>query len=119
MILRTFNRLFIFIVIVLVWQSLTSKPPAPSVPETPEERIPTARYVCREFVKERLNDPKSAEFDQTSSFPTSVENNTYTVLVSGRARNGFNALRRVTFECEVLYMEKDGWIPVSIKQMMY
>ena len=82
-----------------------------------ESLIPTAQYACQKFVKQQLNDPDSAEFNNASSYPASVKGNVYSVEVSGRARNGFNALRYVTFRCEAVYMGNDHWVPASIKQI--
>ena len=83
-----------------------------------EAQLPSARYACKEFVKKLLNDPDSAEFEPTNTYPAEYKgNNLYAVQVTARARNGFNALRWATFDCQI-YSSGGNWVPAKIKQRL-
>jgi hypothetical protein len=84
-----------------------------------DEKIPVAQVMCKQFVKEHLNDPDSAEFDDAASFPAKFSNEIYIVDVHVRARNGFNALRAVIFECDTMPWSADKWTLLKIKQLTF
>ena len=82
-----------------------------------EAKIPTAQYACKQFVSQQLHDPDSAEFEPTANYPAKIDGGIYKIQVSVRARNGFNAIRRAVFDCEIMPMQQDRWLPVKIKQI--
>ena len=73
-----------------------------------------AKSACIYYVKRRLNDPSSAEFpvgeEERARDARGVKqkNGSWKVTFTGRARNGFNAIVRTTFQCEVSPVEVDG-----------
>lgn len=71
--------------------------------DEPEEFVPTqtdARFVCEEWVKERLKAPATAEFtDGTVSGSPSG----YTITGTVDSENGFGAMLRGDWSCEIRY----------------
>ena len=82
-----------------------------------EAKIPDARLMCKEFVKRTLNDPDSAQFDNTESYYAKYSKGIYDVQVSVRARNSFNALIYGIFDCKTIPASGDKWIPLGIHQI--
>jgi hypothetical protein len=77
----------------------------------------SARYACREFVKQSLNDPDAAQFDSTSGyFAEKQASGKYRVEVTVRAKNGFNALRHIAVNC-ITQKSGESWLPVFVKQI--
>ena len=72
--------------------------------------------VCKLAVKNTLNDPNSADFEEMTSPITDMQNGHYKMLLKFRARNGFNALRSAVADCRVDH-RGDSWTVVSVKQI--
>jgi len=61
-----------------------------------------AQLACQQFVKRSLHDPEGSELGLAETFLATREGNgTWVVIVTGRARNGFDALRELTASCKV------------------
>jgi hypothetical protein len=94
---------------------------APVPPKTKAEqesdRRSSAAYACRMFVERSLHDPDSAEFDDESEYVVSKSRGgVYRVVVTLRARNGFNALRHGSVICKTRHSDAlEGWEPVEIQ----
>lgn len=72
----------------------------------------TARYMCEEFVKDRLKSPGSADFSGQR------ESNTGTAWTSSGAvdsENSFGATMRNTYTCTVRFAGGDKWTLVSLQ----
>ncbi len=81
-------------------------------------RLTTAQSVCQEFVVKTLDDPRSAEFEDFRTFPAAEEKgDTFHVQVKLRARNGFNALRRVVIDCRTKRDMQGNWIALRLKEL--
>src|SRR5690606_4892126 len=80
----------LLVTVIFVSSKSDSEPPS-------EKRL--AQIACREFVKRVLNDPDSAVFDDTEQFFTTTERSRglWSVTVTGRARNAFNAMVRFSY----------------------
>ncbi len=58
--------------------------------------------MCQQFVKESVHDQDSAEFDLwTHYFREEEKNKVFYVQVTLRAKNGFNALRKMAVDCRM------------------
>lgn len=76
-----------------------------------------AQMACQQFVKASLHDPSGSDLDLSETYLTKREaNGAWFVVVKGRARNAFNALRAITVACTA---HKSGttWTPVSLTQV--
>ncbi len=87
-----------------------------SAGSTPADERRLAQYACREFVKDSLHDPDSASFDDASSFVAAENAGLWTVIVTGRATNGFNAKRQMQASCSVRHAAGQ-WTLVSVEQL--
>ena len=85
-----------------------------------------AKSTCIRYIRKNINDPSSAEFPETpwelSSQAQGVKqkNDTWKVTFTGRARNQFNALILVKFQCIVKPIMLEGeqnMMIVSAKQL--
>lgn len=73
------------------------------------------QYVCKDFVERLLHDPRDAELNWTKGTVSKTKKpEIYVVRFSGRARNGFGALRRMTFQCIVRYKGGDNFSAVDV-----
>lgn len=90
---------------------------APILAKQAEDKLlGDAQYACKTFVKKTLHDPDSAQFENHKSYPASVTDGVYRVMVQVRAKNGFNAMRNITMDCKTAH--KDGnWIALNLKQL--
>lgn len=80
-----------------------------------EKQLDSARFVCEEFVRRSLHDPKSAEFGSRHSYRTQERVGVYHVEVPVRAKNAFNATRATVFDCKTRLVGSD-WTMVSLAQ---
>lgn len=81
-----------------------------------EDQLNIARYTCKEFVKQSLHDPESADFDSTNTFWAEEKKGVFSVQVHLRAKNGFNALRKDTINCKITIRGGD-WNLLSLKEV--
>lgn len=75
--------------------------------------------VCTKFVKDRLRSPGSAEFrnffeDDGEVTVTGAGDGPYTVVSSVDSQNGFGAMIRNDFMCEVRRADADEWRLVDL-----
>ncbi len=76
----------------------------------------TARYACKQFVEQSLDDPGTADLSSwTAGSVEKLKSGVIRVRFRGRARNAFNALRLVTFECQLKYRAPDNWTAVGMR----
>jgi hypothetical protein len=84
----------------------------------PIDPITQAQYICKGMVKKSLHDPDSAEFDTPNFYAAGVDNkNIYRVVVTLRAKNGFNALRKMAVDCRLVRSPKGNWLPISMEEI--
>lgn len=82
-------------------ERIANETPAQREAELDAEDAPAARLECRQAVKHRLHDPDSAELDDYTRYAaTKIGSGDYNVFVTGRAKNGFGAMRRIAVICE-------------------
>ena len=100
------------IAICFLWAIGKINSPAP-IPSTE-----TASYMCKDFVKQSLHDPDSADFDDwTHYFSEQEKNDIFHVQVTLRAKNGFNALRKMVVDCKVTKTPSNKWVLVKLKEL--
>ncbi len=81
-----------------------------------EEKIVSRN--CRNAVKESLHDPSNSEFDDYKHFYFKREKtNRFLVQVTGRAKNGFGALRKITVDCTMLKTDTGNYFVSNLKQI--
>lgn len=82
-----------------------------------QQELNGAQVACQMFVEQSLHDPKSAEFENSWTFPIrELAPHKYLVQVKVRAKNGFNALRSTEMNCETAFDGKN-WAALSLKQV--
>lgn len=79
----------------------------------PEVKYPDremAPLMCEEFIKDTLHDPASADFDPASHFEMKeLDDGIFNVIVTLHAKNGFNAMRKMSVACRVQHPSGDNW----------
>ena len=76
------------------------------------------RYVCRDFVKQQLHDPRGADLSGWIDGRSAKNaDGTFTVQFPGRAAVGGGSLRLVTFECVVRPLGDDSFKAVSVRAL--
>lgn len=81
------------------------------------ERVSSAQYACGEFVTKSLHDPASAELGDFRKYPViEGKSGMFTVQVSGRAKNGFNALRQISVKCITQRNERGDYALVKLME---
>jgi hypothetical protein len=96
-----FSIIAIVVVGPFLYWSLSNDPPSRSTSEAELERI-AARRMCREAIEAVLHDPRSAQWEPTSSWaagPLRGDDSTFLVQTNMRARNAFGAMVQTQFEC--------------------
>ncbi len=73
-----------------------------------------AFYMCREFVRDRLKSPKSADFGTLSEGKVKISNNHYFVSSYVDSENSFGANIRTQFICELSNLGGDQWKLVNL-----
>jgi hypothetical protein len=92
------NIAWLVAVTVLMWQCMSvidrdARQTSPPDPAT------AARGACMLFIKQRLHDPDSAQFQDATR--VDHDGQTWTVHRAVRARNALGALRLQTYECRM------------------
>lgn len=96
---------------------IASESPAQREAELDAEDMPRARIECQFAVRHRLHDPDSAQFDNLDSYSLSkLGSGHFNVLVTGRAKNGFGALRHSAFSCET-QRTGSSWSVISVAEI--
>lgn len=72
-----------------------------------------ARQVCHGFIKDRLQAPSTADFEERSAATITVSGQDYTVRGTVDAENGFGANLRSNYTCTVR-ASGDRWLLQSI-----
>lgn len=67
-----------------------------------------AYYMCKHFIKERLNDPRSIEFPHSKTAIILQNGNTYKISGTFSANNAFGAKIKKTFICNVTENQQKG-----------
>ena len=73
----------------------------------------TAQVMCREFIKDRLKSPSTADFSDES--PTETGKQTWRVSGSVDSENGFGAMIRNDYVCTIRYAGDDNWRLVKLQ----
>ena len=84
------------------------------------DELSSAQSVCEDFVMKSVHDPSDAKMEDFRTYPVTPGKGKgageFEVQVSGRARNGFNAMRQLVVNCRVRH-EKTGWRLVALKEL--
>ena len=75
----------------------------------------TAQMWCQEAVRKSLHDPASAELGDSRGYFAEIKQGTWSVRVTGKAKNGFNALRQMEVGCRIKH-ENGEWSVVQLTQ---
>ena len=76
-----------------------------------------AQFVCQDFVRKTLQDPDSAQLADYHTYPTEHQKDgSWRIQVSGRARNGFNAMRELYVNCHVR-LNGGNWRALSMQEV--
>jgi hypothetical protein len=75
----------------------------------------SARGACMLFTKQMLHDPGSATFEP-ASYASKDKNGVWTVQRHLRARNGYNAIRKMVVECNMKLVDSQ-WKLLKIQQI--
>lgn len=105
----------VFIVVLLFGLKSISQSTDVSAP-SPADPSASARGACILFIKRKLHDPGSAEFEHSETARVSQNGSQWTVQRAVRAKNAFNATRKSVFEC-VMRDEGDSWTAISVKEL--
>lgn len=73
-----------------------------------------ANGACMEFIKQRLNDPGSAEFMHSSQSHYNHKGNLWTIQRPVRAKNAMGALVLKDFQCELKF-DGNKWFALKIQ----
>jgi hypothetical protein len=73
-----------------------------------------AKVMCEDFVEDRLKSPSSAEFSGIFDTTISGSGDDYTVTGYVDAQNGFGAMLRSNYTCQVRDDGNDRWSLVSL-----
>lgn len=77
-----------------------------------------AKEVCQTFVKQSLHDPASAVFDDAGTYAvTTLSNEMYDVKVTLRAKNGFNAVRKMVVNCRTSPLRNGKWSAIYLEEL--
>jgi hypothetical protein len=69
-----------------------------------------AYYMCKNFIKEQLNDPRSLDFPRPGTARIINNNNLYSVTGTFRAKNAFGAKIQNSYTCRVTKnIDKGTW----------
>lgn len=114
-VLGFFALLFLLSKILNPEPSIPSAPPAqPSAADAEEADAAIHR---RGAVKQSLHDPGSAKFDPSPMyFRKKEKNGTYIVQVTLQAKNGFNALQKMTIKCQIKKNNDGGWTILELSE---
>jgi ribosomal protein S27AE len=76
----------------------------------------SAAYLCSDAVVKALHDPDSAEMDRPESYAViPMKGHQFDVRVTGRAKNGFNAMRLLNVDCRVSH-NGDNWTLIGLHE---
>ncbi len=98
------------IVTALAALTLTSCSSTSSGSDDPDEDTRddiAAEVMCEEFVKDKLKAPSTAEF--TDQDATSTGQQRWDVTGAVDSQNGFGAMIRSTYRCDIRYLGDDQW----------
>lgn len=99
-------------------QRIAAETPAQREAELDAKDGPAARLECRQAVEHQLHDPGSADLDNYTRYVTTkIGSGNYHVIVTGRAKNGFGAMRRITVTCQAQRFGS-SWSTSSIQQIL-
>jgi hypothetical protein len=93
--------------LMLLYWDITAPAPERPPPDPVEQAKATARIACRNFIRDRLHDPDSAEWGRSSgnwyaTWPAEVSaEGRARVAATFRARNAFGAQVLETYRCTV------------------
>jgi hypothetical protein len=74
--------------------------------------------LCERSVKDGLHDTGSADMDDHERYYFKrTKSNNFEVQVTGRAKNGLGAIRKITVDCNVKKVSNDNYIVTNIKQI--
>lgn len=94
----------------------TNTSPA-STKSTEDQAITSARGACLITLRKALHDPKSAEIDPARSWKIErTDIDSFRVIITGRAKNGFGALRHGQWVCDTK-ISKTGVRVVRLDQI--
>jgi hypothetical protein len=73
-----------------------------------------AMDVCEQFVSERLKAPSTADFEYVDPDDVARSGSRFTIVSAVDAENGFGAMIRTDYICEVRHVSGDRWRLVDL-----
>lgn len=116
---QVIHGIAILVIVLAIWRPWEPTPPPHIMTEAEkiEDRKLSARGVCRIATERSLNDPGSAEWEPGSTWPAEVlRPDKIRVTVLLRAANGFGALMKAQFVCEV-ELSGENWTVTRFEQL--
>jgi hypothetical protein len=84
----------------------------------PKLKASFAQAACLTFATRAMHDPDSAQMDRSLDFPITEEaHDIYRVLVTGRAKNGFGAVRKINVICQVKRDASGDWALSELREL--
>lgn len=85
--------------------------------QTQQKLLSDAKFACRGFVEKSLKSPATAEFQNYNKFAANQDSVSNNYWVSGYvdSQNGFGAMIRTNFACELKRSDSGQWLLVSLK----
>lgn len=82
-----------------------------------QKLLSDAKFACRGFVEKSLKSPATAEFQNYNKFAANQDSGSNNYWVSGYvdSQNGFGAMIRTNFACELKRSDSGQWLLVSLK----
>ena len=82
--------------------------------ETRQDDPFAAFSACKRAFKNAAHDPDSVEFENIPSGAMKMKDGSHKIFITGRAKNGFGALRKFTSTCTVRF-DGNHWIVDNLK----
>lgn len=117
--LRSLTQLIIGVPIVfIIVKACVSEHDLPITNSPAVPAIEDAAWECRSALKLSLHDPDSAEIGLPDEFiKQPIGKNSFKITIPLRARNGFNALRKITAVCIIKRLDNGRWHIDNIKTL--
>jgi hypothetical protein len=105
----------VFFIIFLVFKCSCSQTDEEVTSNNEQNLKITALTAAQECVKERLKSPSSADFPWGSDCVTKISDNTYVINSYVDSQNGFGAMLRTNFTCQVTLNGNDNYTCDSVQ----
>ena len=99
----------IFIIGMTIFAISECKKSSPKSDEEPKDESSMASIQCKEFVKERLKSPSSADFPLLDYQASVIGNNQYVIRSYVEAQNSFGANLKSNYVCIVKWNGQESY----------